>query len=141
MHNQENPVAAVFNSYPTALRSRLLHLREMILDVAAATEGVGPVEETLKWGEPSYLTSQSRSGSTIRIAPYRKLADKYAMYLNCKTTLLETFRELYGDELNLQGKRAIVFDIKEDIPTEPLRHCIALALTYHLRSKSGGRAP
>jgi hypothetical protein len=39
--------------------------------------------KTLKWGEPSYLTNEIRSGSTIRI------------------------------------------------PKAALRHCIALALTYH----------
>ena len=61
-------VAQVFDSYPPALRTRLLALRALIFEVAASTPGVGELEETLKWGEPAYLTTQSKSGSTVRIA-------------------------------------------------------------------------
>ena len=65
----ENPqVAAVFNNYPEKMRERLLFLRQLILETAAITEGVGQLEETLKWGEPSYLTPTTKSGSTVRIA-------------------------------------------------------------------------
>ena len=38
------------------MRKKLLHLRQIILDTASETEGVNELEETLKWGEPSYLT-------------------------------------------------------------------------------------
>ena len=41
----------------------MLRLRQIVLDTASETEGVDALEETLKWGEPSYLT---RDGSTIR---------------------------------------------------------------------------
>ena len=45
-------VAAVFASYPPKMRKHLRALRKLILDTAKATEGVGRIEETLKWGEP-----------------------------------------------------------------------------------------
>ncbi|MEP6790955.1 MAG: DUF1801 domain-containing protein, partial [Ramlibacter sp.] len=64
----DSAVAKTFESYPPDMRRKLLALREIILRTAAATEGVGPLQETLKWGEPAYLTSQSKSGSTVRIA-------------------------------------------------------------------------
>ena len=35
------------------VRSNLLILRQLIFDTAAVTEGVGELEETLRWGEPS----------------------------------------------------------------------------------------
>ena len=57
-------VAAAFAAYPPKTKARLKRLRRLILDVAAATQGVGPLEETLRWGQPSYLTAQSGSGST-----------------------------------------------------------------------------
>ena len=44
-----------------------MKLRQLIFDVAAKTKDVGQLEETLKWGEPAYLTSESKSGSLIRI--------------------------------------------------------------------------
>lgn len=57
-------VAAVFAAYPAGMRKRLLALRALVLDVAAKTEGVGPLTETLKWGQPSYLTDETKSGTT-----------------------------------------------------------------------------
>ena len=59
--------AAVFKAYPPAMRSDLMKLREMMFEVAAATPGVGKLTETLKWGQPSYLTEETGSGSTVRI--------------------------------------------------------------------------
>src|SRR3954465_10661154 len=60
-------VAAVFAAYPVVLRKRLMVLRALVLDVAAKTGGVGRLTETLKWGQPSYLTPETKSGTTVRI--------------------------------------------------------------------------
>lgn len=124
-------VAAVFASYPPPLRAKLRALRKLILDTATKTQGVGPVEETLKWGQPSYLTS-SGSGSTIRIDRH---GEGYAMFVNCNTDLIAQYRSHYPRELRYEGKRAVVFDLRKDAPQGPLRHCIALALTYHQRKR------
>ena len=112
----------------------MLALRRLILDTAKATEGVGTVEETLKWGQPSYLTAQTKSGSTIRIDQVKPAADQYAVYFHCRTNLVETFRELYP-KLRFEGNRAILLDARERLPEAALRHCVALALTYHLRRR------
>ncbi len=127
----ENPkVASVFNKHPEPMRKYLLALRQLILDTASETEGVEQLEETLKWSEPSYLT---KKGSTIRINSKKSDAGQYAIYFNCKTILVETFREIYRDTFCFEDNRAIVFDIYDEIPTEELKHCISLALTYHER--------
>jgi len=128
-------VAAVFEAYSTGLKSRLLELRRLILETAANTQGVGSVQETLKWGQPSYLTPETGSGSTIRIDKLKSGDGRYAMFFNCQTTLVDTFRELYRNDLAFEGNRAIVFDGGATIPEEALRHCIALALTYHLNKR------
>ena len=66
--NIENPeVAALFERYPKEIKAKLLSLRQLIFDVASKTSGVGELEETLKWGQPSYLTTQTKSGSLVRI--------------------------------------------------------------------------
>jgi len=127
-------VAAVFDAYPTRLKAKLLALRRLILETAASTPGVGTLEETLKWGQPSYLTSESRSGSTIRIdrvKPDGDGAERYALYVHCQTTLVSTFRQLYRDQLTFGGNRSILLDADRPIPKAALKHCIALALTYH----------
>ena len=124
-----------FDSYDAEIRACLLEVRQLILKVAARTDGVGPITETLKWGEPSYLTSQTGSGSTIRISTVKNAPDKFGIYFNCQTTLVEEFRQLYPDAFEFNGNRAVICKTKAPLPREPLEHCIALALTYHLRKK------
>lgn len=137
---ESTTVAQAFEAYPSAMRPRLLALRQLIFETAATTEGVGPLDETLKWGEPAYVTSQSRSGSTIRIDWKKKTPSQYAMYFNCQTRLIETFRTLFPRDFRFEGNRAIVFDESDTVPRDALAFCIAAALTYH-RGKSARGAP
>ena len=133
---KNSDVAEVFKAYPESVRSKLMFLRQLIFDTAFETEGVGELEETLKWGEPAYLTTQSRSGSTIRIDWKKFNTAPFAVYFNCRTTLVDTFRTLFPDKFKFKGDRSIVFDDSEDIPVNELRVCIAMALTYHRHAKS-----
>jgi Domain of unknown function (DU1801) len=129
----QNPsVLAVFESYPPALRTKLLALRQLILDTAAQTEGVGVLQETLKWGEPAYVTAHSQSGSTVRIDRKRN-TDCYAVYFNCNTSLVDTFRSLFPGTFRFEGNRALVFDLTDTLPKKELAFCIAMSLTYHLK--------
>jgi hypothetical protein len=129
-------VAQAFAAYPPPQRRKLLALRRLVLDTAAATPGVGEIEETLKWGEPAYLTPASKSGSTIRLGPVKASPSQYALYFNCKTTLVDTFRTLFPQELRYDGNRAIVLDIADAVPRGALAFCIQAALTYHKRKPS-----
>ncbi|WP_293899856.1 DUF1801 domain-containing protein [Phenylobacterium sp.] len=126
----DSKVGAVFDAVAPAQRAALLALRDLILQ-SAADAGVDVVE-TLKWGEPAYLPLKPRVGTTVRINAVKGSATGYAMYVNCKTTLLESYRHLYGDALRFEGQRAVVFSTERPLPEAALKHCIALALTYHL---------
>lgn len=131
-----NPeVSAVFKSYPQSIRKKLMFLRQLILETAASTEGVGVIEETLKWGEPSYLTPKTKSGSTIRIDWKKSQEQQYAIYFKCTANLVVSFRERYPKKFRFGGNRSIVFNIDDEIPVRELKSCIALALTYHLNKK------
>jgi len=88
-------------------------------------------------GQLSYLTGESKSGSTIRIDRVKSVGDQVAVYFHCQTNLVETFRELYP-ELSYSGNRAIVLDASKKLPEEELRHCVALALTYHRSKRKDG---
>ena len=127
-------VDAVFDACPKPARTKLLALRRLIFDAAKATKGVGTLEETLKWGQPSYLTPETGSGSTIRIDRVKSAANQVAVFFHCQTDLVETFRELYP-KLSYSGNRAILLDADEKLPEAELRHCVGLALTYHLRKR------
>ena len=128
-------VDAVFDAYPKPLKAKLLALRRLILDTAKATRGVGALQETLKWGQPSYLTPETKSGSTIRIDQVKSTPGQYAVYFHCQTDLVETFRELYPKEFSYGGNRSILLNAKGEVPEAALRHCVALALTYHLTKR------
>jgi hypothetical protein len=137
--NADPAVDAVFNDYPKPVKAKLLALRRLMFDTAKTTQGVGALEEALKWGQPSYLTTESKSGSTIRIDQVKTAAGQYAVYFHCQTDLVETFRELYP-ELRYGGSRAILLDVADKLPEAALRHCVALALTYHLRKRKTPQA-
>ena len=130
-------VASIFRAYPAPMRRRLLRLRQLIFDTAASL-GIGRVEETLRWGEPAYVTTTG-SGSTIRINRRRTHPTEYAMYFHCRTSLVDTFRTAFPGTFTFEGNRAIVFDEGERVPVRELAVCISTALTYH-RKTSRGRA-
>lgn len=129
MAGAKNPdVARAFQSFPHDVRQKLLSLRELIFDVALHDPEIGKLEETLKWGEPSYLAD---GGSTVRLGWKKSRPDYYAMYFNCNSKLVDTFKEVYPDLFDFEGNRAIVFHKTDAVPLEALKHCVAMSLQYH----------
>ena len=118
---------------PRPLQQKLRQLRQLILLTACENPAIGPLEETLKWGEPAFLTSATKSGTTIRINRHARDDSKYAMYIHCQTDLVERYRQLYGDQLTFDGSRAVIFDVDQEIPADAVKHCVSMALTYHLQ--------
>ena len=116
-----------FKSYPSHIRPKIKQLRKLILDTAKEIE-LPALEETLKWGEPSYL---AKKGSTIRIDWKTKKPDQYAIYFKCTSKLVVTFIKVFGDKFNYENHRAILFGLEDKIPEKELKRCIAAALRYH----------
>jgi hypothetical protein len=120
-------VESVFNAYPDTIRDKMIALRELIIETAKETEEIATLEETLKWGEPSYV---AKRGSTIRVDWKKKAPDQYGMYFTCTTELVPTFKMLYSDVFHFEGNRAIIFQIDETVPEVLLKSCISAALRY-----------
>ncbi len=95
-------VVCTFCGYPQVVRRKLLALRALSFKTAAATEGVSPIQETLKWGESAYLTSQSHDRSTIHIGWNQSNPSEYAMYFHCQTNLISPFRNVSRTCLHLK---------------------------------------
>jgi len=127
--NQNPEVKFKFATYPEEVKTKLEYLRTLIIETASEIESVKEVEETLKWGEPSYLV---KNGSTIRIDWKSKTPNQYAMYFKCTSKLVPTFKEVFGDIFKYEHNRAVIFDTNDKIPEKELKECIELALTYHL---------
>ena len=121
-------VESVFQAYPEGIHQKMTQLREFILTTAGTIESITHLEETLKWGEPSFLT---KKGSTIRIDWKKKTPHQYALYFQCTSKLVPIFRMIYKDSLSFEGNRAIVLQIEETLPEEILKKCLTAALTYH----------
>lgn len=132
-------VAAHFESYPPAARKKLLALRELVFATAEQLEAVGELQETLKWGEPAYVTAETKSGSTVRIDWKSKAPDRYAVYFHCQTGLVESFRRMFPDDFTFEGNRALVLKLSQQVPTDALVLCIEAALTYHSRKRTARR--
>ena len=128
---QDSRVEAAYACFPETARLGLLGLRDLIFEVAAKTPGVGPLEETLKWGQPAYLTPETRSGSTIRLGIPK--SGGFALYVHCQTTIIAEFRDLFPADLNYEGSRGIHFQDVSELHSDTIRLVIARALTYHLR--------
>ena len=141
----DDAVARVFDACPPSSRRTLLALRALVFETAAATPGVGALHETLKWGEPAYVTAETGSGSTVRLG-WKKSESKSdagacAVYFNCQTNLIETFRTLFPREFRFEGQRAIVFAPGVVVPKDALALCIAAALTYHRSKRLAAAGP
>nr|WP_249794682.1 DUF1801 domain-containing protein [Bradyrhizobium sp. Oc8] len=124
-------VSRVFDAFPAPVGKRLLQVRGLIFATAATHDNVGRLTETLKWGEPAYLTDETGSGSTIRLGRLKD-SEHAAILFNCKTTLVDTFRERFPDAFEYRQTRALLLPVSGKLPKQELSICLSLALTYHL---------
>ena len=127
----DKSVANAFAAFPEAERTSLLSLRALIFELAEE-EGVGPLTETLKWGQPSYLTEATKAGTTIRLG--RPKAGGYGLYVHCQTIIIAEVRDMMGDALTFDGNRGVLFGAGNPAEAAALAPLIRRALTYH-RSK------
>jgi len=127
----DQTVKEKFESYPPKARKRLTEIRKIIFEIAEE-KSLGVITEELKWGEPSY---SSKIGSPIRIDWKLKYPNQVSIFVNCKTVLIETYKEVYGSALQYVGNREIVLSLSEPVPLSELRGCISMALQYHKLKK------
>lgn len=132
-------VQAPFDRIAPAPRKTLLDIREMVFDVAQQDPCIGPLDEGLRWGEPAYLTTKTKTGSTVRLG-IEKTTQTPAVFFNCQTTLVEGFRAQFGNTLRYSKNRAVLIRDLEGDERPALRLCLHAALTYHLRAVKRGTA-
>ena len=125
-------VATALKACPKAATSHMFKLRDLIFETALSTPQVGQLEETLKWGEPAYLTHSPKTGTTLRLG-WDKAGEHARLFVPCQTTLIETWRSHYDKTLDFVGNREVSLPTHRPFPRAELQHCIAMALTYHLR--------
>ena len=125
--NSHPNVAKLIGSYQPEVQQKLLELRALILNAAKALQ-LDALEETLKWGEPSYL---AKHGSTVRMDWKAKNPKQVALYFKCTSRLVPTFRMIYPDVFTYDGNRAIQLNLDAKLPKDELHNCLKAALNYH----------
>ena len=127
-------VAEAFANYPKAPRARLLQLRKLLFQTARQLDGVGAIAECLRWGQPSYLTRATGSGSMLRLHWSPGLAQRVGLYVHCQTRLISEFRARYPD-FEYEGNRGLLVPTAGRLARHEIADCIGLALTYRQRSR------
>jgi hypothetical protein len=132
MSQMQTAIKSHIEKYPTRARETFHLLYHLVKSSSLGNLNQGLVEESLKWGEPSFRT---KYGSPIRIDWKEKSPDVICIYFNCNTILVDTFRLIFADELTFEGKRAIVLNLNDELPMDVLEACIKTALEYKKRRR------
>ncbi|WP_254869492.1 DUF1801 domain-containing protein [Thalassospira lucentensis] len=117
----------------------MLTIRGWIFDIAQSDQTIGPLTESLKWGEPAWR-AKSGSGITIRADWKAKTPDQVMVFFDCKTDLIDRTRSLLSADLTCEGNRAIILPFDQPLTEQALKTALGWALTYHLDRKAAGSA-
>ncbi|KJZ20628.1 DUF1801 domain-containing protein [Loktanella sp. S4079] len=123
-------VQAAFDAFPPDALEMALQLRALIFETAAQMPQVGLLQETLKWGQPSYLPKQPKTGTTLRLGIPK--SGGCAIYAHCATNVISSYAQAFPNTDQIEGNRAVIFDSSTDINPARLTLMIRHALTYHL---------
>jgi hypothetical protein len=76
---------------------------------------------------------RARSGTTVRLGVSPGAC---AIFVNCNTSLLATYRDLNPDVFAFEGDCALVLPAGGALPVEAVRHCVRLARTYNRKARA-----
>lgn len=124
-------VETYFASLPQEARIHLENLRD-IIRAAAEASGTAPLEENLKWGQPSFAPAKHK-GTPIRLSWSQNAPERVEMLVHCQTSLVEAWRHKFGDLFAYSGTRAVHIPLGEPLPVEALHIMAVMTLTYHQR--------
>ncbi len=124
-------VSAAFDAFPDSAKPGLMRLRALILECASNLPQVGELKEELRWGQPAYLPSTPKTGSTLRLGVPK--SGGFAIYAHCGTSIIRDFAEAFPGMDRIEGNRAVQFDNMDQIDAARHGQLIHHALTYHLK--------
>jgi len=125
-------LVAAFDAVADPLaRTGLLHLRRLVFETAAELPQIGHLQESLRWGQPAYLTPDTKAATTLRLGVPKTA--RFALFVHCRTSLISDFTAAFPGWDRVEGNRAVLFD--DIAQVDPVRHgwLIRRALTYHLK--------
>lgn len=113
-------------------QNALWSCRAVFHDIAAQN-ALGPLDETLKWGKPSWRPKRPRTGSTLRMDWQPNAPHRLSLFVDCKTDLAARMADLYADVLTNDGRRAMGLALTAPLPEQAIAHLAQMTFTYHLK--------
>ncbi|MFT6674686.1 MAG: hypothetical protein ACJAVM_000869 [Sulfitobacter sp.] len=137
MKHAPAPLLTLIAKWPGPAQQGLWACRAIFHDVAAQA-GIGVLEESLKWGQPSWRPQRPRTGSTLRISWDAATPQILPLFVDCKTDLAARMQTLYPDLAANDGRRRIGFDLHGALPAQAIAHLAQMTFCYHLKRPAIG---
>jgi len=120
-------IASVFEGYAPSIQQHAMHLRSLIF-ATAGTLNVGPICESLKWGQPSYVPTAPKTGTAVRLGLPK--SGGIGMFVHCQTDILSAFTGTLPPSVTVDGNRGVLFvgDVDDVVAAAVVR----AAFTYYL---------
>jgi len=130
------PLLDHISRWPDPVQARFQSMRMLFLDVAEQAD-IGPLDESLKWGQPAWRPSRARTGSTLRLNWSDTAPDRLLAFVDCKTDLASQMQTRCPDLPN-DGRRALSFAL-EPSHDDALWQLAHLTFTYHRTKRHSAR--
>ena len=137
MKHAPAPLLTCIANWSPAAQDALWDCRTLFHEMAEES-GVAPLDETLKWQQPSWRPVKPRTGSTLRMNWSAGAPDTLSLYVDCKTDLAARMQQIYPDLPANDGRREIRLDLKRELPRDPIAHLAQMTFTYHLPASRKG---
>ena len=126
-----NPdILASIETWPDVAQQRLLTMRALFFEVAEAAD-IGPLEESLKWGQPAWRPKRARTGSTLRLNWTSHTPDELSAFVDCKTDLAAQMLTRFPESCGNDGRRCLTFPMDDTLNKDAVWTLAWLTFTYH----------
>ncbi len=128
------PLLNLITTWSEEASAALWECRALFHQIAEETE-VGRLDETLKWGQPSWRPIKPRTGSTLRAGWDAARPDQLSLFVDCKTDLAARMRDNYPDLPANDGQRQLGISLGAPLPKQAIMHLAQMTFTYHLAKR------
>ncbi|MFK7835058.1 MAG: hypothetical protein AB8B60_02450 [Sulfitobacter sp.] len=135
MKHAPKPLLNAIALWSEPAQAALWTCRTLFHEIAEEND-LGPLDETLKWGQPSWRPTRPRTGSTLRMGWSAAHPDRLSFFVDCKTDLASRMRDMYPDLPQNDGRRQLGIDLGKDLPLQAVSHMAQMTLAYHLRKRA-----
>jgi hypothetical protein len=129
MDHAPTPLLTVIAHWPEPARAALWTCRALYHTVAAES-GAGPLDESLKWGQPAWRPRQPRRGTTLRLDWKPDRSGELLVQVDCKTDLAARFRT-QAPQIANDGRRVIGLPLDVALPEAAVARLAVMTFNYH----------